>query len=95
MHWTTERAKNNFIDFDNRYTLILRGRGPEQENIHFKKLFEYINILKNTDLSPEFFTEKPRIALIPQEDRFQIMYYPNNGKYWVIGYIVDGYFGQF
>lgn len=89
MHWTLAIAKANFRDYGNIYTFFPRSQPIDKcRYISFYHLQEYIKVLG--EINNTKITDKPRIALIPTEDGFQVMEYPEDGTYWVKGHIIDG-----
>lgn len=89
MHWTLAIAKANFRDYGNIYTFFPRSQPIDKCRFSaFNDLREYVKILEESNSYK--IEEKSRLALIPIENGFRVMEYPEDGTYWVKGHIIDG-----
>lgn len=89
MHWTHKIAQDNFRFYGHTYTFFSRSQPLDKSRFStFNDLREYIKVLE--EINNTKITDKPRIALIPIEDGFIVMEYPEDGTYWVKGHIIDG-----
>ena len=90
IHWTTKNAGINKINGWN-YTFFMRHEAYNNFGHPFNKLEEIFNIVIEQYRHRNSEKEKVRIALRPSRpDGFSVMYYPEDGTYWVIGYVVRG-----
>ena len=90
IHWTTKNAGINKLNgWD--YTFFMRHGGYNNLGHPFNKLEEVYNIVIEQYRHRNSEKEKVRIALRPSRpDGFSVMYYPEDGTYWVIGYVIRG-----
>jgi hypothetical protein len=85
-HWTTELAIENYKK-GYKYTILPRS-GAIQNNFAFNNLHDFHQFLPVLYANKQF--DKVRISLKPEIDRYIIMEYPEDGSYWVVGWIING-----
>jgi hypothetical protein len=90
IHWTTKNAGINKLNgWD--YTFFMRHGGYNNLGHPFNKLEEVYNIVIEQYRRRNSEKERVRIALRPSRpDGFSVMYYQEDGTYWVLGYVVKG-----
>lgn len=89
-HWTIELAEKVF---DSGYKYAIMRRKPNFVDTKDKpKMIGFNNISELYDKFEEIsFTkyERVRLALKPGPDKHSVMYYREDGSYWVVGYIFE------
>lgn len=89
-HWTVELAEKVF---DSGYKYAIMRRTPNfVETSEKPKMVGLNDISEFYDKFQEMsFTkyDKVRLALKPDRDRYTVMYYREDGSYWVVGYLFE------